>query len=92
MPLYCYHCDSCGQTFEVQHKMAEPSPVKGPGCDRADCCMEKQLVPVAAIFKMANPFINKKGPPISDNAFSRPKAKSEESTHVCSTGCAMHTR
>jgi hypothetical protein len=54
--------------------------------------MEKQLSQVAAVFKMANPFINKKGPPASENAFSRPKPKSEESTHICSTGCAMHSR
>ena len=32
MPTYDYMCDSCGYTFEVQHKMTDDPAVRCPQC------------------------------------------------------------
>ena len=90
MPLYNYHCSSCEQTFEIQHKMAEAAPNKGPGCTNAHCHLEKQLSQVASVIRSANPFVSKSGQPLPNSAPSSTTRQSEEKTHVCGSGCAMH--
>ncbi|WP_085445436.1 FmdB family zinc ribbon protein [Magnetofaba australis] len=33
MPLYDYKCDSCGHTFEVNHRMSETPEISCAQCD-----------------------------------------------------------
>jgi putative FmdB family regulatory protein len=48
MPVYDYHCDACGHTFEVFHGVDERPEVK---CDRCGRPARKLFRPVPIIFK-----------------------------------------
>ena len=90
MPTYVYRCSTCEQVFEIQHKMAEAAPKSGPGCSKSGCCLEKQLVPVAAVVKSASPFVSKSGQTAPMGPSDKPLAAAEEKSHQCGSGCAMH--
>ena len=92
MPLYDYNCDTCGKTYEIQHKMADPAPKSGPQCQRTDCSLVKQLSLVAGVIKSPNPFVAGNGKPQIQGHFSPALPKKEEKAHVCVSGCAMHNR
>ncbi|MBI2383162.1 MAG: zinc ribbon domain-containing protein [Gammaproteobacteria bacterium] len=32
MPIYEYHCQSCGHETEIMHRMSDPSPTECPQC------------------------------------------------------------
>ena len=42
MPIYDYHCDTCGETFEVIQRVGEEPLEKRFGC-RKDCKLRKLL-------------------------------------------------
>ncbi len=48
MPVYDYHCDACGHTFEVFHGVDERPEVK---CDKCGRPARKLFRPVPIIFK-----------------------------------------
>lgn len=48
MPVYDYHCDACGYTFEVFHGVDERPEVK---CDKCGQPARKLFRPVPIIFK-----------------------------------------
>ncbi len=48
MPVYDYHCDACGHTFEVFHGVDERPEVK---CDKCGLPARKLFRPVPIIFK-----------------------------------------
>lgn len=48
MPVYDYHCDFCGYTFEVFHKVDERPEIKCNKCGRP---ARKLFRPVPIIFK-----------------------------------------
>ena len=93
MPIYDYHCQTCGNNFEINHKMSQSAPPHGPNCSRSDCNLEKQLSAPAGIIKGANPFITKCGKPLVDEGLCAnvTTSKAEEPAHSCSSGCALHT-
>jgi putative FmdB family regulatory protein len=41
MPIYGFHCQSCGHDFEVMQKMSDPAPGACPSCGQAE--LRKQL-------------------------------------------------
>jgi putative FmdB family regulatory protein len=93
MPIYDYQCETCGQHFEISHKMSQSAPPHGPGCSRPDCDLVKQLSAPAGIVKGANPFVTKCGKPLPDESGCANAAapKNTESAHSCQTGCALHS-
>ncbi len=92
MPIYDYHCKSCGKNFEIQHKMAESAPANGPDCGQASCALEKQMSRVAASVRSPNPFMAQSGRPVSgDQGLFTTTKKAEEKTHNCTSTCAMHS-
>ena len=94
MPTYDYICQTCGKTFEIQHKMSEPSPEVGPSCPQNNCKLQKQLSAPAAFVKSPNPFVSKSGKPLPVEKHLGPESsntsQSVEKTHICGGGCAMH--
>jgi putative FmdB family regulatory protein len=90
MPTYCYHCSSCDQIFDIQHKMTEASPTSGPACSRKDCKLSKQMVPVAAMIKSPNPYAGHSGLDSHGISATYSTDKTPEKEHQCGTGCAMH--
>ena len=52
MPTYCYQCQDCGHTFEVEHGMYEPGPAEclAQGDHERGTCggsLKRLLFPVA---------------------------------------------
>lgn len=94
MPLYEYQCQRCGKNFEIQHKMADSAPTKGPGCsESAACPLERQISRVAGVVKSPNPMAAaaQKFAPFSSPSNTK-DTKSEQNTHQCGSGCALHSR
>jgi putative FmdB family regulatory protein len=48
MPIYEYHCHTCGKDFSHQAKIADAPPVRGQDCVSNRCVLEKQLSLIAA--------------------------------------------
>lgn len=89
MPLYEYHCNHCGANFEIQHKMADAAPKQGPNCSGQQCLIERQISRVAATIKSPNPFA--KAASLLQNQTPDTTTKSEQKSHQCGSGCALHS-
>lgn len=92
MPLYEYHCKTCGKNFEMQHKMADAAPTHAPDCSANTCLIERQMSRVAAVVKSPNPFAKASAylqnqTPENTNSVAKP----EQKTHQCGSGCALHS-
>lgn len=48
MPVYDYHCDACGHTFEVFHRVDERPEIR---CEKCGQPTRKLFRPVPIIFK-----------------------------------------
>lgn len=92
MPLYEYQCSHCGKHFEIQHKMADPAPTSGPDCQEKACKLERQISRVAAVVKSPNPFAAAADriPGLRENP-TKSDTNSEQKTHQCGSGCALHS-
>ena len=91
MPIYEYQCSVCGTHFEMQQKMQDSPPQKAPGCTRKDCQIDKQLSAFAAVVKSANPIAASVARLGDAFPHCQKPAPKEQSTHICSSGCAMHS-
>jgi len=87
MPIYEYFCQTCGHSFEVSHKMADPSPAKGPDCGKDTCHLVRKIPRVFSQVKSKNPFVNETLP--LPDSFSMPESPTSE--HHCGSGCAAHS-
>ncbi|MCS7192594.1 MAG: hypothetical protein NZ937_06405 [Armatimonadetes bacterium] len=78
MPVYDYHCDVCGQTFEVFHGVDERPEVR---CDRCGQLARKLFRPVPIIFKGSGWHVTDYGrssQPQKQRGSEEKEAKSEE--------------
>ena len=92
MPLYEYLCSQCGKQFEIQHKMADPTPSSGPGCDQRSCKLARQLSRVAAVVKSPNPLAAAaQRMPGFEQSAAKTDTKTEQKGHQCGSGCALHS-
>lgn len=92
MPLYEYLCSHCGKQFEIQHKMADPTPTSGPNCQDQGCKLERQISRVSAVVKSPNPFAAAAGrmPGFESNP-AKSDTNTEQKSHQCGSGCALHS-
>ena len=51
MPIYEYHCHTCGKDFAIQAKIADAPPARGLDCVSSKCVLEKQLSLIASPIK-----------------------------------------
>jgi putative FmdB family regulatory protein len=55
MPIYEYHCQVCGHTFEVLQKFSD-KPIEE--CPRCSSAVERLLSPPALVFKGGGWYVN----------------------------------
>jgi putative FmdB family regulatory protein len=55
MPIYEYHCESCGQTFEVLQKFSDKPTEK---CPRCSAPVQRLLSVPALVFKGGGWYVN----------------------------------
>ena len=41
MPIFDYHCETCGDTFEVMQRVGEEPLEKRFGCKKGECKLKK---------------------------------------------------
>ena len=82
MPIYEYHCQTCGKAFEIQAKIADPHPVRGQDCVSNKCILEKQLSRVSVNLKNLNQSDSTKWDSSDSTDSSAP------ATGHCSGGCS----
>ena len=87
MPNYDYLCRSCGQKFEIHHKMNESAPKFGPDCAQKNCALERQISAPAAMVKSSNPIA---GGSLTKAPKDQSKSALTEPAHTCGSGCTFH--
>ncbi len=87
MPNYDYLCQSCGQRFEILHKMNDLPPKFGPHCEEQNCKLEKQLAAPATVVRSANHMAAGVTPKATQ---LETKNNQPEPAHTCGSGCTFH--
>lgn len=88
MPIYEYHCASCGFQKEFLQKMSDPVLTKCPQCSKET--LSKMVT--AAAFQLkgsgwyATDFKNGSGSAAKPAAASGGESKSESTAHSCASG------
>ena len=86
MPIYDYHCSSCGQTTEVIHGIDAPAPRFCPSCG-AEGTLRKTFAAPAVLFKGSG-WAKKDR---SSSSSTRTKAGSGSSSSESSDGSSKST-
>lgn len=92
MPTYQYHCQRCQQSFEVQARMSDAAPERGPNCpsNEGGCPLQKTPSRVYGYVAGAKaPSAPQERPGAATAASS---AASESAAHICSKYCDLHGR
>ena len=84
MPTYDYVCNTCGETFACDRRMADPPLTTRPGCLAGSCQITKV---VSRFYSMvATPAARA---PATELPPPAPAAEAGEA-HVCSKYCPLH--
>lgn len=88
MPTYVYRCLSCQKSFELQARMSDAPPTRGPDCaseSGAACRLEKAPSRVYGYVAGAKP-----PPAPRPEARAQGKEAANEASHICSKYCDLH--
>ena len=76
MPVYVYHCDSCGFQFEQQQKFSDNPLKKCPECRKNS--LHKVYTPVGIIYKGSGFYSTDHRSSSGSVSSSKPKTKSKQ--------------
>jgi putative FmdB family regulatory protein len=83
MPVYEYHCHTCGKYFSVQAKIADAPPARGLDCVSNKCVLEKKISLIASPRKS-----EASSSQMAEPAESSAQPDRQHTKHPCGGGCS----